>query len=454
MVSNNIYYLDFKAGYISIKDIPYKYWDNDVVNYALWKDPHAYYECLLCYTLEGMTGLTVKKCLEAIPSKYKTEKLYKKLLEYDGSKYSSLVPLEMRDKIKLKSLKPEDLLANFKYIDEADRTPKMYKELSKISFDDYLMYVVNYNGIPDVYRTKSMCLGLFYGNVEKYVSEIPDEYKSVELGKLLVKIDFRKYFPKLPEDCRTSEMYEEYVAINPVAHIDKVPKEKRTQKMYEMLFDYTLDTYLDKIPKEFISKEMYHRLIRINPKKYLHITPEEYLDQTILVDIVETNLRYFNLLPVKLLTKDFYLLLIKRNPLKYLKYLPEEFYTDDVINEITKILMHNNFKLKINVNHKFNKLLLNNQPLLISQFTIPAIYDIIRNELALMANMNGDIVDISHKYHIKNEIIMNALNSLKKSDAELYRMIDSYLNSDRVYKKYKNISTDLKKLKKNSFIIG
>lgn len=443
---NSLYYRDYVAGYVGLGDIPYEYWDDDIRKYALFKSPYIYYEKMLEYTLQGVTGLSMNKFLKSIPKKYLTFIFCKKLMELTGTKYISYIPKEYREKIKVAMIDTNDLVANFKYIPEEKRTPLMYRELSRLSFDDYLMYVVDYNGVPDAYRTREMCLGLFYGNIDTYIREIPNEYKSVELGKMLVARNFRKYFPILPEHCRTKEMYEEFVTQDPVNNIDKVPKDKRTQKMYDMLFDYTLDTYLKKIPQEFITKEMYHRLVRIDPVKYLHMVPTKYLDQDIAIFLLDKDPKYLDSLPYNVLTEDFFVGLIKKNPQKYLKILPEKYYTDSVITKIGNILQGKNIEFRLNGRKKLNSLILKKYPFLITQFTVTVFHDIIKSELIKMVNDGTDISDIVNKYHIKVDNVMKVLKSMQKYDNPSYLKIENYLNGDRLYLKYVNIDADLRTL--------
>lgn len=454
MVGKNIYYDDYVAGYIGIKDIPYKYWDQNVIKYALFKEPLTYYIHLLINSYSGLTGMSVEECLAKIPNKYKTLLLYKQLLNFNSHKYRYLIPNDIYNKIRVRSMNSADLVANFKYIPETERTPFMYQVLSKVSFEDYLMYAVNYHDLPDIYRKKVMCLGMFYGDIDKYVREIPDEYKTIELGEFLANIDFNRWFPILPEHCKSSSMYEKFVEIDPVKNIDLVPKDKRTGKMYEMLFDYTLDTYLNKIPKEYITKEMWHRLIRINPSKYLHIAPSKYVDKDIAIYLLESNPRSLSIIPKKLLTKSFFIGLIKKNPKKYLSILPEKYYTDDVAMEIAKILENHYDKLLINANPKLNRMILKYNSTLINQFTPKAFHDIINEELIKMVDDGTDIIDIVNKYHVNTEAIMRVFKSLAKKDHNLYKSIKDYLNGDRVYQKYINIDADLRKLEEIILSIG
>lgn len=446
MVGNNIYYNDYVLGYIGLSDIPYKYWDSSVESYALKKEPGIYYEKLLEYTINNETGMSIEECLEKIPKDFRTLRIYQKLLTLDYMRFYPLVPINMRSKIKLNPETVKDLISTFKFIPDEMRSPALYKELSKKSLDDYLMYVVDYHGIPDVYRTKEMCLGLFYANIDEYISLIPDEYKSIELCEMLVKRDFKKYFPKVPVELRTVKMYENLVELDPVNNIDMVPVDKRSQKMYDMLFDYGLDICIDKIPDEFITNKMYHRLIRINPSKYACMCPKEYFDCEMADYLLSSNIKYLDIIPNNVKDEKFYLELIKKDPIKYLKYLPNKYYTDEVIDSIGKILSGKTIKYRLNGGDKLNKKILNRFPSLIEMFTLPVMHGLIKEELAKMIKENGDISDIATKYNISNKTVLNVIYAIEKNDQVFYNNICNYLNSDVIAIRNQTIKDDLRKL--------
>jgi len=454
MVGNNIYYNDYVLGYIGLSDIPYKYWDSSVIAYALKKEPGIYYEKLLEYTINNETGMSIEECLEKIPKEFRTFRIYQRLLTLDYMRFYPLVPIGMRGKIKLNPETLKDLINTFKFIPDEMRSPALYKELSKKSLDDYLMYVVDYHGIPDAYRTKEMCLGLFYANIDKYISLIPDEYKSIELCEMLVKRNFKKYFPKVPMDLRTVKMYEDLVKLDPVKNIDMVPANRRSQNMYDMLFDYTLDTYLDKIPNEYRTKKMYHRLIRINPSKYVYMCPKEFLDYEIAEYLVNINIKYLEIIPDSVKNEKFYLELIKIDPIKYLKLLPNKYYTDSVIDSIAKILSGKTIKYRLNGGDNLNKLLIEKYPNLLDMFTLPIVHNVIIDELGKMIKENGDINDICKKYSISNKTILNVMSLLEKNDQVFYNSICSYLNSDKMNIKYQAIKEDLLKLEQIILSLG
>ena len=306
MVEKDVYFEDYKMGYISIGDIPYKYWNDNIVSYAIKKEPFVYYSVLLDYTIKGETEYSVDKCFELIPSKYLSIRIYKRLLEYDFIKYNKVVPKGYIEGIKFSEDKLKYILDNFKYIAEINRTPALYRKLSKYSFDDYLTYVVNYHDIPDEYRNKENCLAMFYSNIDKYVKEIPDSYKSIELCEMLAKKNFKKYFKIIPEEFRTVWMYEELVSIDPPKYIDEVPIQKRNQKMYDMYFEYTLDDSFEKIPKKFRSKRMYQKLIRMNAmyrENYIRMMPKEYFDNSFIVELARMDKKYLRMIPAKLIKK-------------------------------------------------------------------------------------------------------------------------------------------------------
>ena len=446
MVGNNIYYNDYVLGYIGLSDIPYKYWDSSVESYALKKEPGIYYEKLLEYTINNETGMTIEECLKKIPKEFRTLRIYQKLLTLDYMRFYPLVPINMRSKIKLNPETVKDLISTFKFIPDEMRSPALYKELSKKSLDDYLMYVVDYPGIPDVYRTKEMCLGLFYANIDEYISLIPNEYKSIELCEMLVKRDFKKYFSKVPVELRTVKMYEDLVELDPVNNIDMVPADKRSQKMYDMLFDYGLDIYIDKIPDDFRTKKMYHRLIWINPSKYACMCPKEYFDCEMADYLLSSNIKYLDIIPNNFKDEKFYLELIKKDPIKYLKYLPNKYYTDEVIDSIGKILSGKTIKYRLNGGDKLNKKILKRYPSLIEMFTLPVMHGLIKEELAKMIKENGDISDIATKYSISNKTILNIIYAIEKNDQVFYNNICNYLNSDVIAIRNQTIKDDLRKL--------
>ena len=101
MVGNNIYFDDYKAGYVGLRDIPYKYWNQELISYALKREPAAYYEKLLEYSIAGVTGLDAFAIFKQIPDKYKTLNLYRMLSEQGDERYKCLIPLEILNKLVL-----------------------------------------------------------------------------------------------------------------------------------------------------------------------------------------------------------------------------------------------------------------------------------------------------------------------------------------------------------------
>lgn len=444
MISNT-YYKDYLSGYININDIPYKYWNGEIISLALKKEPYTYYERLLTLSINKEMHASPEEILREIPEKYRTYRIYKKLLDYDYQRFYLLVPQEYIPRVKTEEYHHESLITNFKNIPEEDRTPAMYKALSKISFEDYLMYVINYHDIPDKYRNKQMCLKLFYSNIDKYVKEIPDEYKSQELCNMLARRNFKKYFSIIPEECRTKEMYEEFVRINPVKNIEEVPKNKRTQAMYDYIFDCGMDNYIKFIPRECRTKEMYHQLIKIKPNKYIGLMPDEFFDVKLAIELVMMNITNLNLIPNKLKNEEFYLRLIKNDPIKYLKLLPTEYYTDEIVTKIGNILLKRKDNHKIVDDLKINKLIIDKFPGLLGKFSDKIIMSIIKEELCTIIANNQSIDIIINKYGLNNKTIINILSKIKEKDIKAYKEINQKIEEHNLLK-YTNILEDMKKL--------
>lgn len=434
MVERNIYFEDYKFGYISIKDIPYKHWTKDIVTYALTKEPYKYYEILLELTIKGETEYNVDDCLMSIPKKYRGIRVYKILLEYDYVKYNKIVPKGYIDSIKISDNKNRDILENFKYIAEANRTPALYRELSKYNFEDYLMYVVNYNDIPDEYRNKDICLSMFYSNVDKYVSEIPDNYKSIELCEMLAKRNFKKYFKIIPEDCRTIWMYEELVSMDPAKHINEVPVQKRNQKMYDMYFDYTLDAGFKDIPIRFRSKRMYQKLIRINAmfrENYIRTMPKKYFDNSFIIELIKMDKKYLQMIPQDLINEKLYLGLLKNNINKYLSFVPVEYYTDNFIEEISKLISSFNIDKKINTDVPIIDRVIVKHPELLSKFSNKIIKRMIEKELYDIINNGSNIAVIKKKYNISNETLENVLKMMKQEKNKSFKILKNIIDGEK-----------------------
>lgn len=434
MTQKGIFYNDYKNGYISIKDIEYKHWTKDIRALAIMKDPYAYYEILLKYTMDGITEYTVDECLGLIPGKYRTIKIYKMLLEYDFIKYNKIVPRGYIDIIKFDDKKQKAIFDNFKYISESNRTPALYRQLSKYSFEDYLTYVVNYRDIPDEYRNKQTCVALFYGNIDYYVSQIPDEYKSVELCEMLVKKDFNKYFKIVPEDCRTIAMYEEYVSLDPAYHINKVPETKRSQKMYDMYFDYTLDNGFENIPKLYRSKRMYHRLIMMDTpyrELYIKTMPKEYIDNRIAIFLLKKDFKFFKMLPNDIKNEQLYLDLFEEDINKYLGLLPKKYYTDEMIEAICNKLKGLDEIKKITIDTPVIDLIISKHPELLSKFSDKIIKRMIEHELYGIINNDDSITTIKNKYHINDFVLKSVLKLIKNENIETYDVLNRVINEEK-----------------------
>ena len=434
MVEKDVYFEDYKMGYISIGDIPYKYWNDNIVSYAIKKEPFVYYSVLLDYTIKGETEYSVDKCFELIPSKYLSIRIYKRLLEYDFIKYNKVVPKGYIEEIKFSDDKLKYILDNFKYIAEVNRTPALYRQLSKYSFDEYLTYVVNYHDITDEYRNKENCLAMFYSNIDKYVKEIPDSYKSIELCEMLAKKNFKKYFKIIPEEFRTVWMYEELVSIDPPKYIDEVPIQKRNQKMYDMYFEYTLDDSFEKIPKKFRSKRMYQKLIRMNAmyrENYIRMMPKEYFDNSFIVELARMDKKYLRMIPTKLIKKELYLELIKSDINRFLSFVPDEYYTDEFVEEISKIILDMNDDKKINIDISIFDKVIEKHPELLSKFSNKTIKRIIEKDFYAIINNGSSISYIKEKYGINNKTIENILKMIKKDNFELYFIVNSMMNEEK-----------------------
>ena len=449
MAIYSIYRRDYLAGHLSISNIPYKFWDEDIVKRALSVEPYIYYEELLEHSHNKLTGISVTKCVKLTPERYRSVNFYKRLLKLDEEKYRHLVPKEMlKRNIEAKVIKASDFIEQFKQLPQQERTPHMYNRLSKLSFDDYLLYVVNYKGIPEGNRTKEKCLPLFYANVEEYAMEIPDAYKTPELAKLLLTRDFNKWFGLLPSHCKTTWMYERFVEINPLINLPQVPRSLRTQKMYDIFFDYTLDTHLDMIPKEFLSDAMWKKLVILDPKKYFYNAPETCIDHELAVILIKKSPYYIDDIPEIVLTKDVFLDLIHDNFRKYLEYLPERYYTSDVINQIAAMLNKTGdlYLWQLNANPRLNQLIIECNPLLINRFTENVFRDIMKIELLRMVEEGGDIERIALKYRINPMTIYNAFKGLSTSDPKVFAKISSYLTGGHTISYSEQIKADLHKL--------
>ena len=434
MVEKNFYLEDYKSGFITIKDIPYKKWTKDIVTCALTKDPYFYYETLLELTIKGETEYSVDDCLDSIPNKYRTIGIYRKLLEYDFIKYNKLVPKGYIDIISFPDDKTKEIFSNFKYIAEVNRTPALYRKLSKYSFEDYLTYVVNYRDIPDEYRNKSTCVAMFYNNIDYYVSQIPNEYKSIELCEMLVKKDFNKYFKIVPEELRTTEMYEQLVSLDPVKYINAVPKEKRNQKMYDMYFDYTLDTGFDNIPKEFRTKDMYHHLIMMNTpysEFYIKTMPKEFFDTKIAVSLFKKDIKYFKMIPETVKNETFYLELMEADINKFLVLFPKRYYTEETIERISSKLSVMNLPKRITSDSKLIDLIINKHPELLPKFSDKIIKRMIEKELYGIINNEDSITTIENKYHINDFILKSVLKLMKSENIDNYNVLNNAITEEK-----------------------
>ena len=442
---NDAYYKDYIASYINITSIPYKNWTKEIVEYALKKEPYTYYENLIKASINGETPLSPYRTLMTIPITYRTFRIYKRLLDYDYKTFFLLVPNEYLGKIKIEKNMGNLFVKKFESIPEKERTPELYKTLSKISLEDYIMQVINFHDIPKEYLTKKKCMDMFYSNIEKYISEIPDIYKSQELCDLLVRIDFAKYFKYIPEVCRTPKMYEEFVQMNPTKNIKEVPKEKQTQGMYDLIFEYGIDHYIDLIPEKYRSKKMYHRLIRINQNKYLPLMPIEYFDADIAVELITVNTSNMNIIPAKAKTLDFYLKLIKKDPPKYLKYLPDKYLTDEVIVKIGSILEKRKDNRKFYDELPINKLIIDKFPGLLGQFSDKIIMKVIKEELCDIIANNLSIDTVIDKYGLSNKTIINILAKIKEKDIKTYKKVNKKIEEHNSLE-YTNIQDDMLKL--------
>lgn len=442
---DNTYYKDYVAGYISITKIPYKSWTKEIVEYALRKEPYNYYENLIKASIDGETPMTPYDTLMTIPRTYQTFQIFKRLLDYDYKNFFLLIPNAYLGKIKIEKNMSSLFIKKFQSIPENERTPELYKTLSKISLEDYIMQVINFYDIPKEYLTKKKCMDMFYANTEKYVYEIPEIYKSQELCDLLVRIDFEKYFKCVPEACRTPKMYEELVRRDPIKNIKEVPSEKQTQAMYDLIFDYGIDHYINLIPKKFLSKKMYHRLIRINQNKYLPLMPEEYYDTDIAVELVVASTSNLNTIPAKVKNIDFYLRLIKKDPTKYLKYLPNKFFNDEVIAKIGSILEKRKDTHKLCEELPINKMIIDKFPGLLGQFSDKIIMKVIKEELCDIIANNLSINTVIDKYGLSNKTIINILAKIKEKDIKTYKKVNEKIEEHNA-SEYTNIQDDMLKL--------
>ena len=418
----SIYYNNYFAKHISFRDIPYEYWTDDIVYLALSREPYAYYDALLGYTIAGETNLSIDECLKLIPKKYYTINICRRLLNYDYIKYNRYVPREFIDIIGIPVGKEKEVFTNFKYIPEINRTPNLYRKLSRYSFDDYLMYIVNYHDIPDIYRIKKNCLAMFYANIDKYVREIPDEYKSIELCEMLVKRDFNKYFKIVPEDCRSVSMYEKLVTIDPYKYINVVPEGKRSQKMYDMYFECVLDYGFDHIPSEFRTKKMFIRLIGLNNglrDYYIKKIPESCYDIDLIKYICKLDIKYLKMIPNSVKNEDLYLELIKMDINKFLAIIPKDLYSDQFFDKIIDIILEIKNNKKISAYAPIvDKLVLKN-PKILSRFSDKVIKQFIEKEIYSVINNNGDYEAIKEKYGLNDVIIKNVLKLISLNDKKL-----------------------------------
>ena len=457
MAIYSIYHKDYLAGYMSISNIPYAYWDEDIVKRALSVEPYIYYEELLEHSHNGLTGVSVVKCVNKTPEKYRSLDFYKRLLKLDEVKYRDLVPPKiLRHNVDAAKNETEKLIEKFELTPKPVRTPQMYQQLSKLSFDDYLLYVVDYKGIPEIYRTKENCLPLFYGNLDYYVAKIPDILKTTELAKMLLARDFQKWFFILPSHCKTTWMYEQFVQINPFVNLPQVPIEQRTQKMYDIFFEYTLDTHLDMIPKKFLTDAMWKKLIMLDDKKYFYDAPEECFDYELIVYLAKKNSYYLDVIPFDSISKDVFLELIRYDARKFLNYLPEKYYTSDVIKEISSII-DKKVDLSMwgfNINSRLNRLIIDYNPPLIKRFTESVFRDIIKMELLYMTSEGTSIEDIAQKYRVSADSILKAFNTLSITDKKAFAKISSYLSGENSPLLDDQMGTELSKLEKIIQAIG
>lgn len=444
-MTSSTYHKDYVYGYIHISDIPYKYWNAEIIDLALKKEPIRYYETLLSLSINKEINMTPQEVLKSIPKKYCTDKIYKKLLNYDYQKYCSIVPKAYLPHIVVDERYGNVLMANFKDIPEQQRTPAMYKALSRISFEDYLMYIVNYHDIPERYLDKKTCVRMFYENIDKYIKEIPFQYRSQELCDMLVKRNFQKYFMYVPEECRTSKMYEQFVELNPVKNITIVPKEKRTQAMYDNIFECGMDNYIKLIPEKFRTKKMYQRLIKINPTKYVGLMPIKYFDVNLAVELAIANVDNFELIPREVKNEEFYLKLIKENPSKYFKFLPEEYYTDETITKIGNILLKYKGNGRISDDLPINESIIDKFPGLLGRFSDKIVLKIIKKELCEIIANNQSIDTIITKYGITNRTIINILSQIKKEDIETYQEISKRIEEHKT-QEYIDVHDDIDRL--------
>lgn len=246
--------------------------------------------------------------IDFIPEEYRSERIYRKLIEYSYIKL---------DKI------PNEL-----------KTKELYEYAAKCDY----AYITQ---IPHEYITREMVLNILadYHNKNGYISSfvinisqsllsyIPNEIidyniclESVKCGCSLIYV---------PKQFITKELVLEFVKQAPGFNYHLIPSEfKDDDDIICAIINDVTDAFMFINPAKLTTKRQIAAFLKRNIN-LINIIPEQMIDEDVLLEYARANVDLVDIIPQKLISKKIALLFVRRQGLQ-LMHVPDDIKTIDV----------------------------------------------------------------------------------------------------------------------------